>query len=168
MRLHTLKSSGPTRKRVGRGPGSGKGKTSGRGVKGQKSRSGHHMMPAYFEGGQMPITQRLPKLRGFRNPDPAWVSIPVDRLNRLSGSTADLAALKEAGLVPRNGRKLKIVGPSLRAGNGFKLEKKLMVTADAVTASAEKVITAAGGSVSVPKPAKEPAPAKAASPAPTK
>ena len=162
MRLHTLKSDGPSRKRVGRGPGSGKGKTSGRGVKGQKSRSGHHMMPAYFEGGQMPITQRLPKLRGFRNPDPAWVSIPVDRLNRLDGSTADLASLKEASIIPRSGRKLKIVGPSLRAGKGFKLAKKFTVKADAVTAAAEKAITAAGGSVSVPKPATEPAAEKPA------
>lgn len=153
MRLQTLKSERTSRKRVGRGPGSGRGKTAGRGTKGQKSRSGHHTMPAYFEGGQMPLTQRIPKLRGFRNPNPTWASLPVDRLARTSGTSVDLASLQEAGLIPRAARRLKVVGPSIRAGKTFKLDRKVSVKADAITASAQKAITAGGGSVSVPKPA---------------
>lgn len=161
MRL-ALKPEESSRKRVGRGPGSGRGKTAGRGTKGQKSRSGHHMMPAYFEGGQMPLTQRLPKLRGFRQPNPTWASVPVDRLAKVSG-TVDLATLQKAGAVPRAARRLKIVGPSIRAGKSFTLEAKLSVKADAVTASADKIITAAGGTVTVPK-ADAPAPKPAAKP----
>lgn len=161
----TLKPERGTRKRVGRGPGSGRGKTAGRGTKGQKSRSGHHMMPAYFEGGQMPLTQRLPKLRGFRNPNPTWTSVPVDRLAKASGSV-DLAKLQKAGAVPRLARRLKIVGPSIRAGKSFKLEHKLSVKADAVTASAEKIITAAGGTVTVPPASPKDVPKSEATPKP--
>lgn len=150
MRLALQRESG-TRKRVGRGAGSGRGKTAGRGTKGQKARSGHHTMPAYFEGGQMPLTQRLPKLRGFRNPNPIWASVPVDRLAQASG-TVDLASLQKNRAVPRTARRLKIVGPGIRAGKSFKLESKISVKADAVTNSAEKIITAAGGTITVPNP----------------
>jgi large subunit ribosomal protein L15 len=147
IRLHTLTPDRQRKKRVGRGPASGSGKTAGRGTKGQKSRSGHHLVPARFEGGQMPLTQRLPILRGFRNPRQVWASLPVDRLAKLSGARADLASLKEAGLVDDKSRHLKIIGPSVRAGKSFKLGKKVSVEADLVTASAEKVIKASAGTV---------------------
>jgi large subunit ribosomal protein L15 len=149
MRLHELTRDSKPAKRVGRGMGSGRGKTSGRGVKGQKSRSGHHMMPAYFEGGQMPLTQRLPKLRGFRNPRQRWASFPVDRLKQVSGTTINLETLQKAGLAGRADRYVKIVGPSARAGKSFKLEGKFSVTVAAITKSAQKVIEAAGGTVKV-------------------
>lgn len=149
MRLHELTRDSRPAKRVGRGMGSGHGKTAGRGTKGQKSRSGHHMMPAYFEGGQMPLTQRLPKLRGFRNPRQRWASLPVDRLAKQSEKTVDLSTLQAAGVAGRAARYLKIVGPSGRAGKSFKLEQKLTVTATAVTDSARKVIEAAGGTVKI-------------------
>ncbi|MSU76297.1 50S ribosomal protein L15 [Patescibacteria group bacterium] len=169
MKLQSLKPDRSARKRVGRGPGSGRGKTAGRGTKGQKSRSGHHMMPAYFEGGQMPLTQRLPKLRGFRNPNPTWGSLPVDRLDRTSGATVDLKSLQEVGMIPRAARRLKVVGPSSKAGKAFKLDRKISLKAEAVTESARKAITAGGGTVTVPeaKPV-EPAPETAPKPAATK
>lgn len=149
MRLHELTRDSRPAKRVGRGMGSGHGKTAGRGTKGQKSRSGHHMMPAYFEGGQMPLTQRLPKLRGFHNPRKRWASLPVDRLTQVSEQAIDLGVLQAASLAGREARYLKIVGPSGRAGKAFKLEQKLTVTATAVTDSARTVIEAAGGTVKI-------------------
>lgn len=154
MRLHELTKEHRPAKRVGRGMGSGRGKTAGRGTKGQKSRTGHHMLPAQFEGGQMPLTQRLPKLRGFRNPRQRWASLPVDRLGQLGGATVDLAAAQAAGLAGRQARHLKIIGPSARAGKSFTLEQKLTVTAAAITASARKIIETAGGTVKVVEPVK--------------
>lgn len=158
MRLHELSRDSRPAKRVGRGMGSGRGKTAGRGQKGQKSRSGHHMMPAYFEGGQMPLTQRLPKLRGFRNPRQRWVGIPVDRLGQVEGTTIDLATLQAAGLAERSDRYVKIVGPSARAGKTYKPDRKLSVVAAAITDSAKKAIEGAGGTVKIEG---GPAPSKA-------
>src|SRR5579864_7972303 len=111
MGLHNLRSApGATRnrKRLGRGPGSGTGKTSGKGVKGIKARAGHHGPGGgkpHFEGGQMPITRRVPK-RGFTNP--FHVTSQVVRLDALArlpeGSEVTLESLAEAGLVhPRKG-----------------------------------------------------------------
>ena len=104
MRIHDLKpqqGSHKKRKRVGRGPGSGHGKTSCRGQKGQKARSGGSVRPG-FEGGQMPLQRRLPK-RGFTNPfKKQYVIINLKDLERFApNSELDPAALKEAGLVDR-------------------------------------------------------------------
>lgn len=126
--------------------GTGTGKTAGRGTKGQKSRSGHHMMPARFEGGQMPLTQRIPKLRGFRNPVGHKVAgISTTQLAALGGKKVDLESLQAAGLVSRQARSVKIVA-------GTKPTTAYAVTVDAVTAGAKKLIESAGGTVKVTNP----------------
>lgn len=106
-------------KRLGRGLGSGKGKTAGRGTKGQKSRSGYNI-PRRFEGGQTSLIQRLPKQKGFksRNPKPAVLNISVMEKKYHDGETVSFKTLKEKGLIfdTRNG--VKILGPG-------KLTKKL-------------------------------------------
>ncbi|MEX2043502.1 MAG: 50S ribosomal protein L15 [Patescibacteria group bacterium] len=140
MKLDALPKTAATRKRAGRGTASGYGKTAGRGTKGQKSRAGHHMLPARFEGGQMPLTQRIPKLRGFKNHGQRTAAVAVNRLSGLSGAV-DLAKLKEAKLVPRTARALKVFG----AGPAPKISLK----ADGVTKSAEAAIKKAGGNVTV-------------------
>lgn len=130
------------RKRIGRGPGSGKGKTSGKGHKGIKARSGHHGpgggKPA-FEGGQMPITRRLPK-RGFTNPfrEDAEV-IRLDDLAKVSGEVTP-QSLAEAGLVKRNHGKIKLLA------NG-KVGGAVTVRGVKMSASARDRIVAAGGKV---------------------
>ena len=128
--------------RVGRGHGSGNGKTAGRGQKGQKSRSGGKVRVG-FEGGQMPLYRRLPK-RGFKNRNSKdIVSINISALDKFEdGATVDVAALMEAGIVknPRDG--VKIIG------NG-EITKKLNVKVDAVSASAKEKIEAVGGTVEV-------------------
>jgi large subunit ribosomal protein L15 len=130
------------RKRIGRGPGSGKGKTSGKGHKGIKARSGHHGpgggKPA-FEGGQMPITRRLPK-RGFTNPfrEDAEV-IRLDDLRKVSGDVTP-ESLAEAGLVRRNHGKIKLLA------NG-KVASAVTVRGVKMSAAAREKIVAAGGTV---------------------
>ena len=130
------------RKRIGRGPGSGKGKTSGKGHKGIKARSGHHGpgggKPA-FEGGQMPITRRLPK-RGFTNPfrEEAEV-IRLDDLSKVAGDVTP-ESLAEAGLVRRNHGKIKLLA------NG-KVSSAVTVRGVKMSAAARDKIVAAGGSV---------------------
>ena len=130
------------RKRIGRGPGSGKGKTSGKGHKGIKARSGHHGpgggKPA-FEGGQMPITRRLPK-RGFTNPfrEEAEV-IRLDDLAKVSGEVTP-ESLAEAGLVRRNHGKIKLLA------NG-RIQTAVTVRGVKVSAAAREKIVAAGGTV---------------------
>ena len=130
------------RKRIGRGPGSGKGKTAGKGTKGIKARSGHHGpgggKPS-FEGGQMPITRRLPK-RGFTNPfrEEAEV-IRLDDLDRVSGDVTP-ESLAEAGLVRRNHGKIKLLA------NG-KISLPVTVRGVPVSAGAREKILAAGGRV---------------------
>jgi large subunit ribosomal protein L15 len=130
------------RKRIGRGPGSGKGKTSGKGHKGIKARSGHHGpgggKPA-FEGGQMPITRRLPK-RGFTNPfrEDAEV-IRLDDLRKVSGDVTP-ESLAEAGLVRRNHGKIKLLANGKVAG-------AVTVRGVKMSAAAREKIVAAGGSV---------------------
>ena len=127
--------------RRGRGHGSGNGKTAGKGHKGQKARSGAPR-PG-FEGGQMPLYRRLPK-RGFTNRNTLEiVAINVSDLERFeAGTTVDVAALVEAGVIknPRDGVKI--------LGNG-ELSKKLDVKANAFSASAKEKIEAAGGSAEV-------------------
>ena len=144
MKLHELKAPAGARqkaKRVGRGTGSGHGKTSGRGQKGQNARSEGFRLG--FEGGQMPLAQRLPKLGGFKNPFKVeYAVVNLSKLSRFKdGSTLDQAAFVEAGLAGA-GQKVKVLG----AG---KLRRKLSITADAVSESARAAIEARGGSITV-------------------
>jgi large subunit ribosomal protein L15 len=149
------------RKRVGRGQGSGKGRYSGRGIKGQKSRSGSAKMAPGFEGGQMPIDMRAPKLRGNTSADAMPVgpfrtySQPVNLrdLERVfeSGDTVDLDALVAKGLLKNTKTDVKILGEG-------ELTKKLSITAHSFSASAREKIEAAGGSATAlkaPKPKKK-------------
>ena len=145
MKLHELKPADGARKdkvRVGRGTGSGSGKTSGRGHKGQKARSGGGVRPG-FEGGQMPIYRRLPK-RGFKN---IWrkeyAEVNVETLNIFDdGTTVDAVVLVEAGI-------LKNVLDGVRIlGNGS-LTKKLDVKAQGFTKTAKEKIESVGGTAEV-------------------
>ena len=146
MKLHELQpaaGSKKTRTRVGRGLGSGLGKTSGRGQKGQNSRSGGGVRSG-FEGGQMPLYRRLPK-RGFNNVfAKEYAEVNVAQLNRFEdGATVDPVALIEAGI-------LKNVRDGIRIlGNGTLEVKNLTVIANGFTKSAEEKSTAAGGKVEV-------------------
>lgn len=128
------------RKRVGRGPGSGHGKTCGRGEKGQKARSGAKLRPG-FEGGQMPLIRRLPK-RGFRSPGRVRLeTVNVERLNIFDeGSRVDAKLLAERGIVRRRIDGVKILGKG-------ELKKRLEVVADAFSISARKKIEDAKGTV---------------------
>jgi large subunit ribosomal protein L15 len=156
------------RKRVGRGMGSGKGRYSGRGIKGQKSRSGSHKMPAGFEGGQMPIDMRLGKLRGNTSADAKPVgpfrtfSQPVnlrDLETRFDdGAEVTAEALKEKGLISSLRVDVKILGEG-------ELTKKLTVTAQRFSASAREKIEAAGGTANalVPPRKAKPKPKRAIS-----
>ena len=145
MKLNELSPAEGARKsrfRVGRGLGSGNGKTSGKGMKGQKSRSGGGVRTG-FEGGQMPLYRRLPK-RGFKNIfAKVYAEVNVETLNRFEdGATVDAVALIEAGV-------LKNIYDGVRIlGNG-ELTKKLTVVANGFTKSAQSKITAAGGKVEV-------------------
>jgi large subunit ribosomal protein L15 len=145
MRLNTLKPApGATkdRHRVGRGVGSGWGKTAGRGHKGQKARSGgFHKIG--FEGGQMPLHRRLPK-RGFNSPTREDIAqVRLSDLERLTLAEVDLAALQAAGIVPRKALGAKII----LAG---KLSKKLTVKGDVkASKGARAAIEGAGGRVEV-------------------
>ncbi len=143
MRLHELKpqdGSRHTRKRVGRGHGSGNGKTSGRGHKGQNSRSGGGVRPG-FEGGQTPLFQRLPK-RGFKNFNrKEFAIINLDDLNRFEdGTNVTPELLAEMKIIKDQKHGIKILG------NG-ELEKKITVSAHKFSASAKVKIEAAGGKV---------------------
>ena len=154
MRLNGLKpapGSKHAKKRPGRGIGSGLGKTGGRGIKGQKSRSGGFHKVG-LEGGQMPLQRRLPK-RGFnshlRN-DTAEVRL--SDLQRVAADTIDLAALKSAGIVSREALRGKVI----LAGE---LKRKVSLKGLLVSKGARAAIEAAGGSIELPAPAPE-APAK--------
>jgi large subunit ribosomal protein L15 len=137
------------RKRVGRGPGSGKGRYSGRGIKGQKSRSGSHMMRAGFEGGQMPIYMRVPKLRGATSKDAMPIGPfrtyqqPVnvrDLEGFADGTEITPELLKQHGLISKVSADVKILGDG-------DLTKRLTVSAHGVSASARTKIEQAGGTV---------------------
>ena len=146
MKLHELeKNIGAThsKKRVGRGPGSGLGKTSGRGQKGQKARSGVSINPV-FEGGQLPLYRRLPK-RGFKNAKfrTVYGTVNVEELNVFeNGTVVTPALLKEVGLVKKQLDGIKVLG------NG-KLEKKLTIQASKFSASALEKIKEAGSKAEV-------------------
>jgi large subunit ribosomal protein L15 len=144
--LHTLKGpKGATRnrKRIGRGPGSGTGEQSGKGVKGQKARTGHHGARFGFEGGQMPMQRRFPK-KGFKNPFRKDVfAVNVGDLEaRFPGGTIDVTALHEAGLVPRRSYAVKILGEG-------DVKKKFVVKASAFSGAAKEKIEKAGGTAEV-------------------
>ncbi|MFB9067000.1 50S ribosomal protein L15 [Pseudofulvimonas gallinarii] len=143
MRLNDIKPADGARKertRVGRGIGSGLGKTGGRGHKGQFARSGKGKVKAGFEGGQMPLQRRLPKV-GFRSKTKhECAQVFLYQLEQLADATIDFAALQAAGLVDRLAKRAKIVK------NG-ELSRAVTVKGVAVTAGAREQILAAGGSV---------------------
>src|SRR5712672_962001 len=139
------------RKRIGRGIGSGKGRYSGRGIKGQKSRSGSHKMRAGFEGGQMPVYMRMGKERGSTSKDAMPIGpfrtysqpVNVSALERFdAGTEVTPELLKEVGLIRSIRKDVKILG------NGD-LTVKLTVSAHAVSATAREKIEAAGGTVAL-------------------
>lgn len=145
MKLHDLTAapgSVQDRKRIGRGQGSGQGKTAGKGHKGQKARAGHGMRPG-FEGGQMPLQRRVPK-RGFNNIfAKEIVSLNVGTLNQFEdGAVVDAAALVETGILRKSCDGVKILA------NG-ELKKKLTVKATAFSEAAKAKIEAAGGKAEV-------------------
>jgi large subunit ribosomal protein L15 len=152
LNLSNLKPAQPrkNRKRVGRGLGSGKGRFSGRGSKGQKARAGSHKLPAGFEGGQMPIDMRLPKLRGNTSADAMPIgpfrtySQPVNlrdlEVRFDAGADVTPDTLVEKGLIRNTRTDVKILGSG-------ELTKKLAVTAHGFSKSAREKIEAAGGSI---------------------
>ena len=142
--LKPVPGSRKARRRVGRGESSGWGKTSGKGHKGQKARSGGSIK-AGFEGGQMPLQRRVPK-RGFRNDRFAtrYAEIRLDQLNRFAdGTEVTEATLREAGLMKRADGYAKVLGSG-------ELERKLTVRVAKITGGARRAIEAAGGSVEEP------------------
>ena len=142
MELNTLKPGAGSKhaeKRVGRGIGSGLGKTCGRGHKGQKSRAGG-FHKAGFEGGQMPMHRRLPK-RGFISLDRAFkAEVRLDALNALPVDTVDMLVLKQAGVVPQLAKDVRVI----LAG---KIDKPVKLVGIVATKGAKVAIEAAGGSV---------------------
>jgi large subunit ribosomal protein L15 len=162
LNLTSLKpaQSRKDRKRVGRGMGSGKGRYSGRGIKGQKSRAGSHKMRAGFEGGQMPIYMRLGKQRGATSKDAmpigpfrtSTVPVNVAALDRFDdGAEVTPEALVEQGVIKNTKTDVKLLG-------GGELKKKLTVRVHAISATAREKVEQAGGTVSLlkePKPKKK-------------
>jgi large subunit ribosomal protein L15 len=155
LNLSNLKPASPRkdRKRVGRGMGSGKGRYAGRGIKGQKARSGSHKMRAGFEGGQMPIYMRLGKQRGPYSKDAmpigphrtSMAAVNVKDLDRFdAGAEVTPQLLAETGLIRNAKLEVKILGHG-------DLKKKLTVTAHAFSATAREKIEGAGGSVTALK-----------------
>jgi large subunit ribosomal protein L15 len=152
MRLSDLRApegARTRRTRVGRGHGSGHVKTSGRGQKGQKARTGHHGIPAYFEGGQNRFSQRMPYLGGFKNPfKKVYTVLNLSDLHAFAaGEEVSAATLVAKGYI-RAGeqeRMLKILGDGT-------LDRALNVKADKVSETARKRIEAAGGTVTIIEP----------------
>jgi large subunit ribosomal protein L15 len=160
MRLNTLKPAPGAKKsrhRVGRGIGSGWGKTAGRGHKGQRARSGGYHKVG-FEGGQMPLHRRLPK-RGFASPTRTHIAqVRLSELQRMTLADIDLAALKAAGIVPRAARAAKV----FLSG---KIERRITLKGLGVTKGARAAIEGAGGKIeeapAAPKAEEAPAAPKA-------
>ena len=145
MKLHELspvEGSKKDSKRIGRGHGSGNGKTAGKGHKGQKARAGHGMRPG-FEGGQMPLQRRIPK-RGFNNIfAKTIVAVNVGTLNKFEdGAVVDTQALIDAGIV-------KVCCDGVKILANGKLDKKLTVKVNAYSEAAKQKIEAAGGKAEV-------------------
>ena len=143
MRMNTLKPADGARQertRVGRGIGSGLGKTAGRGHKGSFARSGKGKIKAGFEGGQMPMQRRLPKI-GFRSQmSKDSAEVLLYQLDKLDAGTIDVAALRAAKLIPASAKKVKIV----KKGD---LSKKFVLKGLLATAGAKAAVEAAGGSL---------------------
>ena len=143
MKMNTLKPAAGARKdrvRVGRGIGSGLGKTAGRGHKGSFARAGKGKIKPGFEGGQMPMQRRLPKV-GFRSKTKAdTAEVMLYQLDKLDAGDVDFAALRAAGLVPANAKQAKVVKKG-------ELTKKFALKGLLATAGARAAIEAAGGSV---------------------
>lgn len=143
MKPHELKSAKGARtkrQRVGRGDGSGRGKTAGRGTKGTRARGTVHV---FFEGGQMPIARRLPKLKGFRNPGRVeFGAVNVGDLAELGTKEIGPDEMRAAGLVHKRHKLVKVLG-------GGETTSALAVRAHAVSESARSKIEKAGGSVEV-------------------
>ena len=143
MKPHELKSPPGARKRrtrVGRGEGSGKGKTAGRGTKGTRARGKVHM---FFEGGQMPLIRRVPKLKGFTPPNrKEYGAVNVADLGELDVTEIGPDELRAAGLVKKRDKLVKILGHG-------DLSKKLTVRAHAFSGSARSKIEGAGGTAEV-------------------
>ncbi|HET7481355.1 MAG TPA: 50S ribosomal protein L15 [Actinomycetota bacterium] len=143
MKLHELKPAPGSKKdrtRVGRGEGSGKGKTAGRGTKGTRARGNVHL---FFEGGQMPLIRRIPKLKGFTPPNrKTYGAVNVGQLGDLDATEIGPDELRGAGLVKKRDKLIKVLG-------GGELSKKLTVRAHAVSATARQKIEGAGGSVEI-------------------
>ena len=148
MELKDLKpaeGSRHSRKRVGRGNGSGYGKTAGRGLNGQKSRAGGGKRPG-FEGGQTPLAMRLPKLPGFRNINRVeYLPVNVSRLEEKfeAGEVVNGESFKAKGIIKHEDALVKVLGDG-------ELTKALTVSVDKVSASAKAKIEAAGGKVEEP------------------
>lgn len=142
MQLNTIKPSEGSKhakRRVGRGIGSGLGKTAGRGHKGQKSRSGGYHKVG-FEGGQMPLQRRLPK-RGFKSTQLQFnAEVTLTDISALNVADVDMLVLKQAGLVPHLAKRVKII----KTGE---LARAVSFKDVSVTAGAKAVIEAAGGSI---------------------
>ena len=147
MQLHELNAgSRKKRKRVGRGPGSGLGKTCGRGHKGAKSRSGFKNKRG-FEGGQTPLKRRLPKF-GFTNPNrQTYQLINLDRLDKLEqltdGTSLETQQMLEMGLIRNTKNPVKLLGRG-------SLTKKIKITVDKASRGAVESVTQAGGEVIIP------------------
>lgn len=143
--IQPAKGSKKKPKRIGRGPGSGHGKTATRGHKGAKSRSGFHQAPG-FEGGQMPLHRRIPK-RGFTNI--FAVDVQIVNVGRLSvfegGSEVNAKTLKRAGLIRSETGQIKILGKGT-------LDRAITVVADRFSEKARQIIEGAGGRAEVRKP----------------
>jgi large subunit ribosomal protein L15 len=162
VKLHDLKppdGSHRTRRRVGRGLGSGRGKTSGKGTKGQKARAGGGV-PPYFEGGQLPLVRKLPYRRGFNNPSRIeYEVVNLDQLEALAeASEVTPESLRAAGMIGKGKAPVKVLARGA-------LTKKLTVHAHKFSGAAASAIAAAGGAMvqlGPPAEAPEPAPADAA------
>jgi large subunit ribosomal protein L15 len=140
VKIHDLQpapGSNRARKRVGRGIGGKGGKTAGKGTKGQKARD---TVPAWFEGGQLPLVQRVPKKKGFTNPFRVeFAVVNLDTIEAAEGDQIDPGTLRSQGLVHKHGL-VKVLGRG-------ELTRKVTVKAHAFSKSAEDAITAAGGSI---------------------
>jgi large subunit ribosomal protein L15 len=142
MRLNSLKPAAGSRKsgkRVGRGIGSGLGKTCGRGHKGQKSRSGGFHKVG-FEGGQMPLQRRLPKVGFTSRVGRTTDEIRLNELAKVDGDVVDLVALKAANLIRQDVKRVKVIASG-------KIEKAVTIRGLGVTAGAKSALEAAGGKV---------------------
>jgi large subunit ribosomal protein L15 len=142
MKVHDLQPAPGSRKRkirVGRGTAGRRGKTAGRGTKGQGARD---TIPVGFEGGQLPLAQRVPKLKGFKNPFRVeYTVVNLDALQAFDGDVVNPDTLREKGLVHKRGL-VKVLGRG-------ELSRAVRVSAHAFSKSAEAAITGAGGSVEV-------------------